>query len=113
MTTRTVATHIVDALAAAGVERIYGVVGDSLNSLSEAVRQHSGIRWIGVRHEETGYLVEDRDVAGFAQRIAQLLADDALATRMSTAALEWSRRFDWDRAATEMAESLEEAQCAR
>jgi glycosyltransferase involved in cell wall biosynthesis len=66
-----------------------------------------------VRHEETGYLVEDRDVAGFAQRIAQLLADDELATRMSTAALEWSRRFDWDRAATEMAESLEEARCAR
>ena len=57
--------------------------------------------------------MEDRDVAGFAQRIAQLLADDGLATRMSTAALEWSRRFDWDRAATEMAESLEEARSAR
>ncbi len=54
LTTTTVATHIIDTLAATGVERIYGVVGDSLNSLSEAVRRHPGMQWIGVRHEETG-----------------------------------------------------------
>jgi thiamine pyrophosphate-dependent acetolactate synthase large subunit-like protein len=33
----TVAAHIVDALADAGVRRIYGVVGDSLNSIVDAV----------------------------------------------------------------------------
>ena len=38
MTTTTVASHIVDTLAAQGVERVYGVVGDSLNSVSEAIR---------------------------------------------------------------------------
>ncbi len=50
----TVATHIIDALAAAGVKRIYGVVGDSLNSVTEAVRRHPDVDWIRVRHEETG-----------------------------------------------------------
>ena len=50
----TVATHMIGALAEAGVTSIYGVVGDSLNSLTEAVRKHPDIDWIGVRHEETG-----------------------------------------------------------
>ncbi len=54
MAAPTVATHIVDSLAAAGVKRIYGVVGDSLNSLTEAIRRHKEIMWIPVRHEETG-----------------------------------------------------------
>ncbi|MEE8278844.1 MAG: thiamine pyrophosphate-binding protein, partial [Thermoanaerobaculia bacterium] len=50
----TVATYMIDALAAAGVKRIYGVVGDSLNSVTEAVRRHPDVDWIRVRHEETG-----------------------------------------------------------
>ena len=50
----TVAAHMVNALAAAGVTRIYGMVGDSLNSVTEAVRAHSQMEWIGVRHEEAG-----------------------------------------------------------
>ena len=50
----TVATHMISALAEAGVRNIYGVVGDSLNSLTEAVRKHPDMNWIGVRHEETG-----------------------------------------------------------
>ena len=54
MAAPTVATHIVDSLAAAGVQRIYGVVGDSLNGLTEAVRKHREISWIPVRHEESG-----------------------------------------------------------
>ncbi len=49
-----VASHLVDALAEAGVRHIYGVVGDSLNSVTEAVRKHPEISWIRVRHEETG-----------------------------------------------------------
>ncbi len=54
MAVPTVATHMIGALAEAGVTSIYGVVGDSLNSLTEAVRKHPDIDWIGVRHEETG-----------------------------------------------------------
>lgn len=47
-----IATLMVKTLAAAGVKRIYGVVGDSLNGLTEALRKHGGIQWIPVRHEE-------------------------------------------------------------
>ena len=57
----------------------------------------------------TGFLVPDGDVDGFADRIGALLADDGLACRMSAAALEWSHRFDWDRAADRMQDSLEAA----
>jgi glycosyltransferase involved in cell wall biosynthesis len=63
-----------------------------------------------VRHDETGFLVRDGDVEAFADRIAALLGDDALAARMSGAALEWSRRFDWERATDQMAASLEAVQ---
>jgi glycosyltransferase involved in cell wall biosynthesis len=66
-----------------------------------------------VRDGETGFLVENLDAEGFAKRIAQLLEDDELATRMSTAALAWSKTFDWDIAADEMAEALEDARCGR
>ena len=62
-----------------------------------------------VRHGETGYLVETRDVEGFAMRIGELLADDALATRLSRDALAWSKQFDWDVAASEMADALHDA----
>ncbi|UZK66317.1 ubiquinone-dependent pyruvate dehydrogenase [Sphingomonas sp. M1-B02] len=48
----TVAHQFIETLAAAGVKRIYGVVGDSLNGLTEALRQHGGIEWVHVRHEE-------------------------------------------------------------
>jgi pyruvate dehydrogenase (quinone) len=43
---------MVDTLAAAGVRRIYGVVGDSLNGLTESLRKQEWIEWVGVRHEE-------------------------------------------------------------
>jgi pyruvate dehydrogenase (quinone) len=47
-----VAEVIVETLIAAGVRRIYGVVGDSLNGLTESLRKSGKIEWIGVRHEE-------------------------------------------------------------
>jgi len=50
----TVATHLVEALVHAGVRRIYGVVGDSLNSIVDAVHRNKKIEWIHVRHEEAG-----------------------------------------------------------
>lgn len=49
---RKVADLMVDVLAGAGVERIFGVVGDSLNGLTDALRRHGGIDWFHVRHEE-------------------------------------------------------------
>jgi len=47
-----VAKVLVDTLVAAGVKRIYGVVGDSLNGMTECLRKQDQIEWIGVRHEE-------------------------------------------------------------
>jgi pyruvate dehydrogenase (quinone) len=49
---RTAAEYMADALAQAGVERIYGVVGDSLNGFTDALRRRKSIQWIHVRHEE-------------------------------------------------------------
>jgi pyruvate dehydrogenase (quinone) len=47
-----VAELIVDVLAEAGVKRIYGVVGDSLNGITDSMRVKKNIDWIHVRHEE-------------------------------------------------------------
>src|SRR5438128_186906 len=52
MATRTVAGQLVETLARAGVERIYGVSGDSLNGITDSIRRHDRMRWIHVRHEE-------------------------------------------------------------
>ena len=48
----TVADQMVETLAAAGVTRIYGIVGDSLNGFTDSLRRHGGIQWLHVRHEE-------------------------------------------------------------
>ncbi|MBI0435183.1 ubiquinone-dependent pyruvate dehydrogenase [Roseomonas sp. KE0001] len=48
----TVADIFAETLATAGVERIYGVVGDSLNALTESLRAQGRIDWVHVRHEE-------------------------------------------------------------
>jgi pyruvate dehydrogenase (quinone) len=53
MAKRTVADQFVEILLA-GVRRTYGVVGDSLNPVVDAVRRHDGIDWVHVRHEEVG-----------------------------------------------------------
>src|SRR5882757_1623026 len=49
---KTVAEQFIEILAAAGVKRIYGIVGDSLNGLTDAIRRLGKIEWIHVRHEE-------------------------------------------------------------
>jgi len=48
---QTVAGTLVDTLEKIGVKQIFGLIGDSLNPIADAVR-HSEIEWIGVRHEE-------------------------------------------------------------
>jgi pyruvate dehydrogenase (quinone) len=49
---KTVADQLAETLAAAGVKRIYGIVGDSLNGFTDAIRRQGKIAWIHVRHEE-------------------------------------------------------------
>ena len=53
MSKRKVADIIVDTLQAAGVKRCYGVVGDTLNHVTDAIRR-SEIAWVHMRHEEAG-----------------------------------------------------------
>ncbi|MFB8414284.1 pyruvate dehydrogenase [Streptomyces albidoflavus] len=53
MAKQNVAEQFVDILVRAGVKRMYGVVGDSLNPVVDAVRRTPGIDWVHVRHEET------------------------------------------------------------
>jgi hypothetical protein len=59
--TRTVADQMVETLAAAGVERTYGIVGDSLNGFTDALRRHGGIQWLHVRHEEVAAFAAGAD----------------------------------------------------
>src|SRR5712671_553780 len=48
-----VADLLVDVLADAGVRRIYGVSGDSLNGITDSIRGRESMGWTAVRHEET------------------------------------------------------------
>src|SRR5258708_36792388 len=59
--TRTVADQMVETLAAAGVERIYGIVGDSVNGFTDALRRNGGIQWLQVRHEEVAAFAAGAD----------------------------------------------------
>ena len=54
MPQKSVAAIIVDTLQAAGVKRVFGVVGDSLNGITDAIRTREGIEFVAVRHEEGG-----------------------------------------------------------
>src|SRR6202051_1274221 len=49
----TVSEVFIETLVKAGVRRVYGVVGDSLNGLTDAMRTSGQIDWLHVRHEET------------------------------------------------------------
>jgi len=53
MARKTVAELVVDVLVEAGVRRIYGVSGDSLNGITESIRSTRKLDWIHLRHEET------------------------------------------------------------
>ena len=51
---RIVADYMAETLKQAGVKRVYGVVGDTLNGFTDALRRIGGIDWMHMRHEEVG-----------------------------------------------------------
>jgi pyruvate dehydrogenase (quinone) len=53
MAKKRVADLLVDVLAEAGVRRIFGVSGDSLNGITDSIRSTRKLEWIHLRHEET------------------------------------------------------------
>ncbi|GAB2509765.1 ubiquinone-dependent pyruvate dehydrogenase [Microbacterium petrolearium] len=59
----TVAENIVASLRANGVERVYGIPGDSLNGFTDALRRDGTIRWMHVRHEESAAFAAAADAA--------------------------------------------------
>ena len=70
-----VADLIAETLAQTGVSRVFGVVGDSLNGLTEALRKRKVVEWVHVRHEEAA--------AFAAAGEAQVTVDDKKATRLA------------------------------
>lgn len=71
---RTVAKVIVEGLVQLGVQQVFGVVGDALNPITDEIRRHDTITWIGCRHEEA---------AAFAAG-AQAQLTDSIAVCMGT-----------------------------
>jgi pyruvate dehydrogenase (quinone) len=56
-----VADVLVDTLVAHGVERIYGLAGDSLNGITDSIRERQSMEWVHVRHEETAAFAAGAD----------------------------------------------------
>jgi pyruvate dehydrogenase (quinone) len=66
---KTVSEVFVETLIAAGAQRVYGVVGDSLKGLTDTRRKSRQIDWLHVRHEETAAFAAGAD-AQITGRIA-------------------------------------------
>src|SRR5947207_8713636 len=58
---KSVADQFAETLAAAGVKRVYGMVGDSLNGLTDAIRRQGKVEWVHVRHEEVAAFAAGAD----------------------------------------------------
>jgi pyruvate dehydrogenase (quinone) len=56
-----IAEVLVETLVAAGVKRVYGLAGDSLNGMTESIRKHRSIEWLHVRHEEVAAFAAGAD----------------------------------------------------
>ena len=57
-----VAEHFIATFEANGIDRIWGIAGDSLNGFTDAL-QHSDIEWLNVRHEEAGAFAASAEAA--------------------------------------------------
>ena len=61
---KTVADQIAEILALAGLQRTYGLVGDSLNGLTDSLRRQGKIEWIHVRQEEVAAFAAGAHLTG-------------------------------------------------
>ena len=65
MAKQSVADLLVDVLIGAGVRRMYGVTGDSLNGITDSIRRNKQIQWVHVRDEESAaFAVMGEEVNG-------------------------------------------------
>src|SRR5271167_4554483 len=58
---KTISELTLEVLARAGVERIYGIGGDSLNGLTDAIRRQQQVKWVHTRHEEAAAFAAGAD----------------------------------------------------
>jgi len=58
---RTIAELLVETLKNAGVKRVYGLPGDSLNGFTDALRKDGTLQWIHVRNEEVAAFAAGAD----------------------------------------------------
>ena len=63
MAKRTIADLLAETLASAGVKRIWGVTGDSLNGFNDSLRRLRQIEWMHVRHEEVAAFAAGAEAA--------------------------------------------------
>jgi len=63
MAKKTVADLLAETLGSAGVKRIWGVTGDSLNGLNDSLRRLRTIEWMHVRHEEVAAFAAGAEAA--------------------------------------------------
>src|ERR1044072_7619512 len=60
----TIAAALVSILRKAGVRRVHGIVGDSLNAVTEEIRKSGEIEWIHYRHEEAAAFAASAEAQG-------------------------------------------------
>lgn len=86
----------------------FGLTVVEANALATPVvaRDAPGLR-DSIRDGETGLLVRGDDPADWARALERLLSQDESTRAMRRAAIAWSSRFDWDRAADELMEAIE------
>ena len=86
-----VADIVVQTLQAAGVRHCYGIVGDTLNYVTDAIHR-SGIEWVHVRHEETGAFAAGawaRATAGRTRAAARAVRRSLMKASHSRCAAAW------------------------
>src|SRR4051812_24366301 len=77
----TVASTTVEVLARAGVERVYGVAGDSLNRFTGAIYNPTDIHWVPIRHKRPVHSPQARrHTSRAASARAQAAADPGTCT---------------------------------
>lgn len=64
---QTIADLITETLAKAGIRRIWGVTGDSLNAMNDSLRRFGEIQWMHVRHEEVAAFAAGAEAAATGQ----------------------------------------------
>ena len=71
----TVSTAILDVLASAGAKHVFGIPGDAINDLVDAMRTHDQLEFVTVRHEEAGAFAA-ADQAKMTGRIGVCVSTD-------------------------------------